>query len=142
MRVLCALLLLGGAAIAADNDAETKALAGTWRIAAAILDGRDHLEDFEGMSLVLRGNEFHVQLPGIKDSGTFTIEPSKSPKWIDIKTGAKGPFMGKTLPGIYKLDGDTLTVCCQADAKARPTAFEARAKTRNMLLTYQREKKK
>jgi uncharacterized protein (TIGR03067 family) len=108
---------------------------------AATLDGRDHTLDFEGMKLTLKGGEYTIEFAENSDKGTFAIDPAKSPKWIDIKTGEKGPFKGLTLPGIYKLDGGKLVLCCHADGKTRPTEFGAQSKTRNMLLTYKREKK-
>jgi len=133
--------LLVATALGADTEADLKALEGTWVLDAATMDGRDHTENFAGMKLTLKGNQFAIDFAENSDKGTFTIDGSKSPKWIDIKTGENGPFKGKTLPGIYKLDGDKLTLCCHADAKTRPEEFEAKAKTRNMLLTYKREKK-
>jgi uncharacterized protein (TIGR03067 family) len=141
IRGLFASLLLAGATFAADKDAEVKALEGTWVLDAAELDGRDHTDDFAGMKLILKGTDYTIEFAENSDKGTFTVNAEKMPKWIDIKTGAKGPFMGKTLPGIYKIDGDKLVLCCHADAKARPTEFDAKKTTRNMLLTYKREKK-
>jgi uncharacterized protein (TIGR03067 family) len=141
MRVVSVVLLVAGATLAADKQAELKALEGTWVLDAATLDGRDHGADFEGMKLILKGGGYTIEFAENSDKGTFTIDPAKSPKWIDIKTGAKGPFKGLTLPGIYKIDGEKLVLCCHADGKSRPTEFGAQSKTRNMLLTYKREKK-
>src|SRR5262245_10858846 len=140
-RLALASLLFASAALAADADADLKALEGTWVLDAATLDGRDHGDDFAGMKLILKGTDYTIQFGDNSDKGTFALDPAKKPKWIDIKTGAKGPFMGKTLPGVYKLDADTLVLCLHADAKTRPADFDAKSKTRNMLLTYKREKK-
>jgi uncharacterized protein (TIGR03067 family) len=143
MRALSAVLLIAGASLslAADEKAELKALEGTWVIDAATADGETHTDLFEGMKLILKGNEYTIKFAENSDRGTFTIDPDKSPKWIDVKTGEKGPFKGLTLPGIYKLEGGKLVVCCQADGKKRPTEFESKVKTRNLLLTYKRETK-
>ena len=70
-----------------------------------------------------------------------TTKPSKSPKWIDVTTRKDGPFKGRTLPGVYKVTDDLLTLCLDSEAKARPTAFEAKEKTSVMLLTFKRDKK-
>lgn len=131
------------AAPAADDDAERTALRGTWVIAAATLEGRDHTDDFAGMKLILDGDKYTVDFATNTDKGTYTLDPAKTPKRIDIRSVA-GPFKGKTLPGIYELKGDTLVLCLDGDGKAdkRPTKFEAPKTTRNMLLTYHREKSK
>lgn len=141
VRALCGTLLVVGMAAAADDDKELKAIEGVWLIDEARLGGRDHTDDFAGMKLILKGNQFTIEFAENSDRGTFTVDGTKSPKWIDIKTDKKGPFFGKTLMGIYKLEKDRLVVCCEADGKARPTAFEAKEMTRNMLLTYRRDKK-
>jgi uncharacterized protein (TIGR03067 family) len=141
MRALAFVILATGATMAADKQTELKALEGTWRLEAATLDGRDHTEDFAGMTLILQGETYVIDFAENSDKGTFTINPALSPKWIDIKTGEKGPFKGLTLPGIYKLEGNQLVLCLHADGTKRPAEFDARQKTRTMLLTYKRPKK-
>jgi uncharacterized protein (TIGR03067 family) len=133
-----AALVVAGAA--ADDRA---ALQGTWVIAAASLEGRDHTDDFRGMKLVLDGDRYTIDFGKNTDKGTYALDPAKTPKRIDVRS-ADGPFKGKTLPGIYELKGDTLVLCLEGDGKAdkRPTAFEAPGTTRNMLLTYRRAKAK
>jgi uncharacterized protein (TIGR03067 family) len=61
----------------------------------------------------------------IKDS-PFTVDASKDPKWLDL---------GK-IPGIYKLDGDTLTWC--RGANARPSRFDSKE---GLLLVLRRDTK-
>ncbi len=131
------------AALAVAAVTDRAALRGTWVIEAATLEGRDHADDFRGMKLILDGDRYTIDFDKNTDKGTFTLDPTKTPKRIDIRS-AEGPFKGKTLPGIYELKGDTLRLCLDGDGKAdkRPTAFEAPGTTRNMLLTYRREKAK
>lgn len=135
---LCAFFLLT-TTIAAEDD--TKSLQGTWLIESATLAGRDHTEDFAGMKLVLDGDKYTVDFGKNTDKGTFRIDTTKKPRHIDIKS-VEGPFKGKTLPGIYELKGDVLVLCLNADgdAKLRPAKFEAPEMTRNMMLTYKRQK--
>ncbi|MFO0798107.1 MAG: TIGR03067 domain-containing protein [Gemmataceae bacterium] len=131
------------AVAAAPADADRAALQGTWVLDAATLEGRDHADDFRGMKLVLAGDRYTIDFGPNTDKGNYTLDPTKTPKRIDVRS-AEGPFKGKTLPGIYELKGDTLRLCLDADGKAdkRPAAFEAPGTTRNMLLTYRREKTK
>ena len=47
------------------------------------------------------------------------------PKAIDLTPGENGgPLKGKRYPGIYRLEGDTLTLCLSIEAGSkRPTKF-------------------
>jgi uncharacterized protein (TIGR03067 family) len=141
LRALLALVFLASAAVAADADADRMALQGTWLLDKAILGGRDHTDDFQGMKLILAENKVTVDFAENTTKGTFSLDAKKSPTQIDIKCET-GPFKNKTLPGIYELKGDTLTLCLEADGKAdmRPEKFQAPEMTRYMLLTYKRKK--
>lgn len=129
--------------VASAGGDDRAALQGAWVIDKATLAGRDHTDDFAGMKLVLEGDRYTIDFGKNTDKGTFALDPAKAPKRIDIRS-ADGPFQGKTLPGIYDLKGDTLTLCLDGDGKAdkRPATFDAPDTTRNMLLTYRRPKTK
>ena len=51
-----------------------------------------------------------------------------------------GPDKGKTEPGIYKIEGDTLTYCVTDIGKERPTAFATKEGTKNSLFVLKRVK--
>lgn len=133
-------VLFTGTGIGAD-DSDPKPLAGTWSIHAALLGGRDHLEDYQGMTLAVDGNKYVVGFGTVKDEGTLTVGTTKEHKTIDLKTKPDGLFKGRTMPGIYKIDGDKLTICVNTEKSDRPTKYEAPEKTPLMLLTFVREKK-
>lgn len=141
-RAFVALFLLASAARAADEPAgDLKALQGTWNIHAATLAARDHIDDFAGMKLVVKGTDYTITLPGNDDKGALKLDEAKSPKHIDLTTRKDGPFKGRNLAGIYKLDGDTVILCLNSDKPERPAKFEAPAKTPLMLLTFKRDTK-
>ncbi|OWK45475.1 hypothetical protein FRUB_01806 [Fimbriiglobus ruber] len=73
---------------------------------------------------------------------TFKVDPSREPKWINLTiTIADSDFKGKTQPGIYKIDGETLTFCVADIGAERPTEFTAKAGSGRILTTYNRQKK-
>ena len=72
-----------------------------------------------------------------EDPAEFTLDSKAKPKAIDIKP-PKGSE--KLVLGIYELDGDTLKICFNEDAK-RPKEFASAEGSRTVLLILKREKK-
>jgi uncharacterized protein (TIGR03067 family) len=50
---------------------------------------------------------------------TMTFPPSSWPPHVDVRVAGSG----KVLRGIFKLEGDALTICYAEEGKARPTEF-------------------
>jgi uncharacterized protein (TIGR03067 family) len=73
-----------------------------------------------------------------KIGGTFTLDPKKDPPEMDLTDpGQANP--GKVSAAIYKIDGDTLTICSSTDGE-RPRAFDAAAGSKFVLLVLKRTK--
>jgi uncharacterized protein (TIGR03067 family) len=76
----------------------------------------------------VRGNEISWTAPGGQEiKASFTIDPSKSPKQIDLKF-LNGPDKGDVCPGIYQrgdLDENILWICVADPGSnvVRPTSF-------------------
>ncbi len=74
----------------------------------------------------------------------FKLDPSKTPKALDETTEYK---MNKTITtsriAIYKLDGDTLTICYAGyyDKGKRPAEFSAAKDSDRSMIVLKREKK-
>jgi uncharacterized protein (TIGR03067 family) len=125
----------------ADDKADLKAGAGKWKLEKAEIGGKDALNTLKDLELeILADGKYTITVGSEKDQGTFTIDPTKTPKQMEIKpTG--GPNKGRTLKAIYKLDGDTLTICYELGDGGFPKAFESKPDTKLFLAVYKREKK-
>jgi uncharacterized protein (TIGR03067 family) len=125
MAVSAVLVGLAGAA-AGDGAGDKERLQGEWA-ALSIKFGDTTLPDKAVMksNLVIKG-DVYVGTINQLDMGRHRIalDESKDPKQIDLTPIWEGG--GGTVKGIYKLDGDTLTVCRPITAAgARPKEFKA-----------------
>jgi uncharacterized protein (TIGR03067 family) len=133
-------LLLAAEAPGGDAKEELKKLAGTWRMVSGEQDGKALPEEVvKGARLVIKGDRHTVRVGGDTLAGTHRLDPSEEPKAIDA-TDTEGPYKGKTIRGIYKLEGGRLTVCFAGPGKARPKAFTTRSGTGHILHVWGRGK--
>jgi uncharacterized protein (TIGR03067 family) len=73
--------------------------------------------------LLEKQDERIVKKAGSEQQATYTLDPTRKPKTIDV-TYLTGPAKGKTLHGIYALDGDDLKLAFRyPPGKERPTGF-------------------
>ena len=139
-------LFVGSGTLAGKPDdaaeADLKAMVGKWKIEKAEIGGKDTLAVFKDLRFEIpESGKYRLELGGVKDEGTMTVDPSRKPAEMDIK-GTEGPNKGRTIKTIYKLDGDTLTVCYELGGGAtRPAKFETKPDTKLFLAVYKREKK-
>jgi uncharacterized protein (TIGR03067 family) len=112
LPVLCVLALLGSDSPREyDNRTEYTGLDGTWQMVDAAI------------VLTCRGSTWKFNTGG-RDSwrGTQRIDITREPHHLDLYY-ENGPYQGKTLKCIYKIDGDTLTIAGYS-AEKRPTGFQ------------------
>ena len=72
---------------------------------------------------------------------TYSTNPKADPPTIDLNYDPteQNPPMGR---GIFKVDGDTLTICLIRNDEPRPTAFESARGTATFLHVFKRVKPK
>ena len=148
MRLL-ALLITAAAAlpILADppqDDAvkkELKKLEGSWATVFIEAAGQKVTDEdkIKTRKLSTKGDKYTLKVGDETVQGTIEINPTKKPKTIDVKPDS-GSNKGKTLLGIYELDGDSLKICLALPGKDRPTALVTAAENGQQLVVYKREK--
>jgi uncharacterized protein (TIGR03067 family) len=121
------------AALTDDAKADKEKLQGEWKVTSATNGGQDtgkHVGDvvkFDGDKFIVPDGECE-----------YKLDPSKKPKQIDVSP-LEGKEKGMTFHGVYKLDGDKLTLHMSVDEQERPAGFEA--KEGALLFVLERVKK-
>ncbi|MBZ5626482.1 MAG: TIGR03067 domain-containing protein [Acidobacteriia bacterium] len=102
-------------------------LEGEWSMVSGFMDGHPIESSMVKYGRrVTRGNQTTVQFgPQVFMKATFTLDPSKSPREIDL-VHTQGMHKGKTQLGIYECDGEKLRFCSSTPGQPRPVDFEAR----------------
>ena len=92
--------------------------------------------------MLIKGERYGITWDGKQHEGTLSIDPTKNPAEMNFSGSVFGAQNPRKI--IYKLDGDTLTLCLpfvgpNADP-SRPTEFKTDPQSKNAVLTYRREK--
>ncbi len=125
-HTIFALLFVGVAFAAQPSDEEVKkelkAFQGKWQATAAqSFDGQEQSAvEIELTKIEIDGDKFTMKTGSLTVSGTFSVDPTKKPKEINVYFGD-----GKDNPlkGIYEIKGDTRKSCFALPGKERPTEF-------------------
>lgn len=122
---------------AAKKDLE--ALQGDWKVEKAVRGGKDAPAEVAAkLKLTFAGNKLSVDEGSARDEqATLTLDPSKTPAAVDFQPTRPGKDVIK---GIYKLDGDSLTLCWAKEGD-RPTEFASKEGSETVLFELKRVKK-
>jgi uncharacterized protein (TIGR03067 family) len=138
---LALVFLIAAAEPAQDAKQELDKLQGEWTLVSTEVGGKMRPDTVNAVSkLTISGNQWVVTYRDFASNAraTIAIDPSKHPKTIDLTfRGSEG------LParGIYKLEGDTLTVCYNATVGGeRPKEFKS-TQEMGVLDVFKRAKK-
>jgi uncharacterized protein (TIGR03067 family) len=122
-----------------DAKDDAKKIQGTWVPMSGELAGKPFPDEtLKTIKLVITEGKYKATVGTESDEGTFMLDPAAKPKAMDV-TGNGGPNKGKTIPAVYELTDDTLTVCYNLGGKDRPTEFKTKEGTQLFLVTYKRE---
>ncbi|MBV9126392.1 MAG: TIGR03067 domain-containing protein [Planctomycetes bacterium] len=120
------LLLLAGLLLAAAPGQRNglKDLQGTWTVVSVERDGKMvPPEKLQGWTWTVQGDKYTFQPGDQSIEGTYRLDQRRKP-WTIEATRTNGPEKGTTLMGIYRQEGDTLTICFSPAGKTeRPSHF-------------------
>jgi uncharacterized protein (TIGR03067 family) len=117
---------------------EQRRLEGTWKVLSAEANGMSlPAEVTRNFKLSFQGSTFTTCMGDQKREGSYTVDPGKNPRTIDI-TLHSGPDKGKTQLAIYSVLGNTLRICGAEPGRSRPTGFETQVRPGVILLMLRR----
>jgi uncharacterized protein (TIGR03067 family) len=130
---------------AAEPTKDRDALQGTWTLVSLQVDGYAMPEEIVKTGrFVVESDQYKLTLgvEGISADFTYVLDPTSTPRSIDL-TYASGPRKGATVKGIYRLQGDSYTLCRRENkGQARPTEFVSKPGSGLILAVYKRERTK
>jgi uncharacterized protein (TIGR03067 family) len=120
---------------------EAPSIVGEWNGEKAVRGGQEMPIPEAGITVTFTADGKLKVTEGGKEKeehGTYKLDAKKTPGEIDITP----PKEDGTHLAIFKIDGDTLTICLSDKGSTeRPTKFESPDGSKIMLLTLKRAKK-
>jgi uncharacterized protein (TIGR03067 family) len=112
---------------------------GDWQMLSGVMNGvAMDASTVKWVKRVTRGNQTTIVAgPQTMLKVEFTFDPSTSPPSMDY-LNLHGSTKGQSQRGIYRLDGDVLTVCVGAPGAARPAEFTSVTGDGRTLTSWQR----
>jgi uncharacterized protein (TIGR03067 family) len=140
--VLSACASLPAAPAGVDKDALAK-LQGTWQLTSQEHGGKkSDAKEIAAITLEVKGAKFTIR-DGVdvkEDASVEALDSKAKPTTIDVKITA-GPDLDKVVKGLWKRDGDALTICVAEPGKERPKEFAAKEGTGHTLFVFRLPKK-
>lgn len=122
------------------SDAALQAQQGTWRTVSSVRGGKaGPPEILQTIVRHVEGAHVTWKRDGKAFAGTtIVLDPDAQPPAIDVLPDG-GPSRDQRVLGIYRLEGDTLTIAMADAGQPRPTSFESPEGSRVTVQTFRRE---
>lgn len=134
------LFLIAVAGCSAYSKPDYEYIQGKWNAQTIRNGGKDVPTEGSGMEFAAG------RLTNLKDGdptgpfGSYRLDENKQPKWLDIHDDKRN----LDIVGIYQLEGDTLTICLNEQAKSdaeRPTTFTSESGSNQIVMQLRRRAK-
>jgi uncharacterized protein (TIGR03067 family) len=125
------------------DEGALKKLQGKWQVTALEHGGKkSELKDIASLTLEVAKSRFTSRDGGdVKEDAEATLlDAGAKPAAIDLKITA-GSDRDKVVKGVWKLNGDELTMCVAEPGRERPAEFKGAEGTGHTLLVFKRVKK-
>lgn len=129
---------VGGAPCDRPVSAE-EGLIGTWKAIALEQNGEPvTLENAQDTRLVFTAKTYAIRKgKDTLERGAYHVEAGPGLASIDLRP-ENGPDKGRTLKGVYQIEGGALLMCIGTPSAPRPTALAATSGTNHLLFTYKK----
>lgn len=133
------LLVVGSAPADEKQSGGKDSFEGTWKLTSVEINAQSvSMEKLQEARLTVQGPKYSLILGDTRLEMTHALFSDKQPKAMDL-TVAEGPEKDQIFRAIYKLDGDTLTVCRNIQPGVdRPAEFGTRPDSGLMLVVWKR----
>jgi uncharacterized protein (TIGR03067 family) len=119
--LLCLVAIETQAAQTSDKDK----LQGTWGLTSVMVGGKKiDVPEGQKPTLIFKGDKFSMNSPGNDHEGTFKIDEKKKEIDLTAPKDPKNPKELETVQGVYKVEGDALTLAYTEPGKPRPKGFD------------------
>jgi RNA polymerase sigma factor (sigma-70 family) len=116
-------------------------LQGTWDLIFLEKEGRPvSAEERDKLRLVwmIQADQIVMQSNGGQDTASYSLDPSRNPKRIDLVLTSDPEKQQQTLRGIYARTNDTLRVCYDPKGQLQPEKFETAAGRSVVLMDFKK----
>jgi uncharacterized protein (TIGR03067 family) len=144
--LLLFVMFLGQGVVAQGDDkliAPGCSLEGDWKLTSVELNGQPlPMEKLRDAELVVQGTKYTLTLLETRLEMTHKLMVDQMPAAMDL-TVATGPQKGQVFRAIFKLEGETLTVCRSIYPEMeRPKEFASKPDSGLLLVVWTRSKSK
>jgi uncharacterized protein (TIGR03067 family) len=137
MGLAACLLLVAAEGKDKDGKAEHP-FDGVWKVEKLVANGNE-IDAAKGSKFTFKGSKLTRQAEEQDETYSFKIDPSKKPATVDFVPD-QGEQKGKTLKGVYKLQGDELHLALSLDPDAKRPADLPKESDELVLITLKRDK--